>query len=105
MQDFEFADNTEDHRYEMRQGGTPVAIAEYAYAPGVVKLIHTEVLPGNEGQGLGGKIAKAVLADIGGKGLNVVPECSYMAGYIKKNADQYLQLVREEDRKMLDSVK
>ncbi len=105
MTDFTCADNTEDHRYELRNGNTVAAIADYAFAPGVIKLIHTEVLPGNEGQGLGGKLAKAVLADVRAKGLKAAPECSFMAGYIKKNADQYLDLVRQEDRGLLDSVK
>ena len=98
MTDITIADNTSSHRFELSKGEAVAAYAEYSPLPGVVKFLHTEVLPGNEGQGLGSKLASFALDDVRRRGSKVVPVCTFMAGYIRKHP-QYLDLVTEEDRK------
>lgn len=89
------ADNPSAHRYELTQDGAVAAYAEYERLPRAVKFIHTVVLPGHEGQGLGSRLAAGALDDVRGRGLKVVPQCPFIAGYVQKHA-QYQDLVTTE---------
>jgi predicted GNAT family acetyltransferase len=97
MDDIHFSDNPDKHRFELRKAGEVAAIAEYQLLPGAVKFIHTEVWPRFEGQGLGSKLAKAALDDVRRRGLEAIPQCPFIAGYIRKHPE-YLDLVAEEHR-------
>lgn len=97
MDDINFADNTDKHRFELRKAGDVAAIAEYQLQPGAVKFIHTEVLPKFEGQGLGSKLARAALDEVRRRGLRAIPQCPFIAGYIRKHPE-YLDLVATEHR-------
>jgi predicted GNAT family acetyltransferase len=92
MNDITLSDNPDAHRFELRRNGAVQAYAEYELPDGAVKFTHTEVLPGNEGQGLGSKLATFALDDVRRRGLKVVPVCSFIAGYIARHA-QYQDLV------------
>ena len=85
MDDFTFSDNRAENRFELKRGGTVAAHADYKLQDGAVVLTHTKVLPGNEGQGVGSRLAKQVLADLRSRGVKVIPQCSFMAGYIAKH--------------------
>jgi uncharacterized protein len=98
MTDFAIADNPAADRFELKVGGAVAAQAEYELLPGAVKFKHTEVLPGHEGKGFGSKLAKFALDDVRRRGLNVVPVCEFIAGYIRKHPD-YLDLVAEDTRR------
>lgn len=98
MTDAIFADNTERHRYELRKGGEVAAFAEYNLLEGALMFTHTEVLPQFEGQGLGSRLAKAALDDVRQRGLRAIPQCPFIAGYIRKHPE-YLDLVAEEHRR------
>lgn len=98
MTDFAIADNPAAHRFELKAGGAVAAQAEYELLPGSVKFTHTEVLPGHEGKGYGSKLAKFALDDVRRRGLNVVPACEFIAGYIRKHPD-YLELVTDDTRR------
>jgi hypothetical protein len=97
MNDISFADNAGQHRFELRKAGEVAAIAEYQLRPGAVTFIHTEVLPKFEGQGLGSKLARAALDEVRRRGLRAIPQCPFIAGYIRKHPE-YLDLVAGADR-------
>ena len=97
MDDPDFSDNPQAHRFELRMNGEVAAFSEYNLLADAVMLTHTEVLPQFEGQGLGSKLAKSVLAEVRQRGLHVIPVCTFMAGYIRKHAE-YLDLVTPEQR-------
>ena len=99
MDDIQFTDNTAQHRFEISKGGELAGYAEYNLLKGAILLTHTEVLPAFEGHGIGSKLAKSVLAEVRKRGLNVIPQCTFMAGYIRKHPAEYLDLVKEEHRK------
>ena len=99
MDDIQFTDNPAKHRFEISKGGELAGYAEYNLITGAILLTHTEVLPAFEGQGIGSKLAKSVLAEVRKRGLNVIPQCTFMAGYIRKHPDQYLDLVKAEHRR------
>ena len=97
MDDPDFSDNPQAHRFELRMNGEVAALSEYNLLKDAVMLTHTEVLPHFEGQGLGSKLAKSVLAEVRQRGLHVIPMCTFMAGYIRKHPE-YLDLVTPEQR-------
>ena len=97
MDDLSFADNPAHHRFELHKGGELAVFADYRLVPGAVKFIHTEVRAQFEGQGLGSKLAKAALDEVRRRGLKAIPQCPFIAGYIRKHP-QYLELVDEEHR-------
>ena len=92
MTDITLADNTAARRFELSKGGGVQAYAEYEPQDGALKFTHTVVLPGNEGQGLGGKLATFALDDVRRRGLKAIPGCSFIAGYIGKHPE-YSDLV------------
>lgn len=77
--------------------GEVAAFADYEMQADGVRFSHTEVLPKFEGKGVASKLAKFSLADVRAKGLQVIPACDFIAGYIGKHPE-YLDLVSEESR-------
>ncbi|HSI54699.1 MAG: GNAT family N-acetyltransferase [Ramlibacter sp.] len=98
MDDISLADNPGAHRFELSKGGKVAAYAEYNLLKDAVLFTHTEVLPGNEGQGLGSKLAVFALDDVRKRGLHAIPVCTFIAGYIRKHPE-YLDLVTEDNRR------
>lgn len=65
-----------------------VAYVEYSLpSAGTIALLHTEVPKELGGRGIGSILAKAVLENIRAQGLKVVPQCEFVAGYIKKHPE------------------
>lgn len=85
MDEFTFSNNHAAHRYELLRGGVVAAHADYKLQDAAVVLTHTEVQPGNEGKGLGSKLAKFVLDDLRQRGVKIVPQCEFLAGYIARH--------------------
>jgi len=100
MDDIALADNPGAHRFELKKAGMVAAVAEYELLPNAVKFIHTEVLPAYEGQGLGSKLARLALDDVRRRGLEVIPICPFIAGYLRKHTE-YMDLLGDEGRRAL----
>lgn len=82
-----FTDNADARRYELRVDGELRGWAEYLPAGPSVILAHTEVLPGHEGEGLGGRIVRATLEAVAAEGRTVLPTCPFAAAYIGRNPE------------------
>jgi uncharacterized protein len=82
----DLTDNTARHRYEMTIDGT-VAFIEYRKEADRVVLVHTEVPEALSGRGIGSAIARAVLEDAQAHGRRLVPECEFVASYIKRHPE------------------
>ena len=98
MNDFEFADNQAQHRFEIRLGTTVAGYAEYNQLKDALLFTHTEVAPEFEGKGVGSRLAKGALDQVRSRGLHAIPQCQFIAGYIRKHAE-YLDLVSDEHRR------
>ena len=85
--DVEVVDNPSELRYELRRGPDVVGQIRYATAPGLVLLIHTDVAPSVEGQGLGSALVRGALDDIRARGLRVVPVCPFVADYLRRHPE------------------
>jgi uncharacterized protein len=81
-------DNRPELRYEALVDGEVVAEIQYRIEPGLVVLLHTEVAPSAEGQGVGGRLVAGALDDIRSRGLRVVPVCRFVRAYLRRHPEQ-----------------
>jgi uncharacterized protein len=88
-------DNPEELRYELWLGETRAGFLAYRREPGAVVLIHTDIDPAFEGQGLGSRLVADVLADLRSRGLKLVPLCPFVAGYLRRHPEQQDLVVRD----------
>ncbi|MCU1689058.1 MAG: N-acetyltransferase [Jatrophihabitantaceae bacterium] len=96
MTPIEVRDN-QHGRFEAMVDGEVAGFAEYRRTPGKVTFTHTVVNPRFEGQGIGGQLAKNVLDAAVEADLKIIPQCDFIAGYIKKHPD-YIEHVDEPFR-------
>ena len=79
--------NLERGRYELvREGRT--AYAEYERRGDIIVATHTVTPPALRGQGIAGRLVKAMLADARREGLKVAPQCSYVAAYFESHPEE-----------------
>ena len=81
-------------QYEVELNGTPAGLIRFTRDDDVITLVHTEVDPQFEGQGVGSALIQRALDDIRGRGERVVPLCPFVAAYIEKHPE-YADLVSE----------
>lgn len=91
-------DNTTQHRFEIHKDGQLAGFAEYNTLSDALLFTHTEVLPAFEGQGIGSQLAEGALDAVRERGLHAIPQCPFIAGYIRKHPE-YLALVKDEHRR------
>jgi predicted GNAT family acetyltransferase len=83
----EVRDNPEERRYELVDDGQLVGEILYRRDPGRVVLVHTEVSPALEGQGLASRLVAGALDDIRARGLRVVPICPFVRSYLRRHPE------------------
>ena len=87
-------ENPDDRRYELVLGGDVVGEVRYRSKRDRIALVHTEVQPAFEGQGLAGRLVAGALDDIRARGLRVVPICPYVRAYLRRHPE-YADLVAD----------
>jgi predicted GNAT family acetyltransferase len=87
MADIEIVDAPEQSRYEARIDEQVAGFVEYRRHPEVIEYNHTEVLGEFEGQGIGGTLARGVLDAAKADGKVVIPNCPFIAGWIKRHPE------------------
>jgi uncharacterized protein len=75
-------DNPKELRYELVVDGGVAGEIRYRRYPDRIVLVHTEVSPALEGEGLGSRLVAGALNDIRAHGLRVVPVCPFVRAYI-----------------------
>ena len=85
MKAYELIDNAPSKRYEFRIDRQTPKIEYEKPADGVNDQTHTEVPRELAGRGIGSRLVEKALADIDRQGLRLIPRCSFVAGYIRKN--------------------
>lgn len=75
----------ERHRYDMTVDGQHAAVSQFRLEPGAIVFTHTIVRPEFEGRGLGSRLAKFVLDDAVARGERIVPECPFIAAYLRRH--------------------
>ena len=79
-------DNAAQSRFELDVEGD-IAFAAYRKADGQLIIFHTEVPIGLRGRGIGSRLVRGVLDQARGRGLKVVPQCSFVAAFIGDNPE------------------
>src|SRR5919205_1128922 len=92
----EVRNNPTENRYEVWADGELAGYAQYALRRGRIAFVHTEVYKSYEGLGLGSRLARAALEDARARGLEVMPFCPFIAGFIERHLDEYRDLVAPE---------
>ena len=95
MSDIILSNHPEQHRYEAHIDGALAGYCEYNLLTDAIMFTHTEVLAAFEGKGVGSAIARHVLGEARAKGLQVIPVCQFIAGYLRKHRE-YVDLVRAD---------
>jgi len=78
--------NAATHRFEVELGGR-LAVAEYRLDGGRVVFTHTFVPPELRGRGIAELLVRRALAWAKAEKLPVVPACSYVAAFIRRNPE------------------
>jgi uncharacterized protein len=89
--------NPEESRYEIRDGDHVLGAAAYERRGDTTVFTHTTVDPDAGQNGLGSTLVRAALDDVRGRGGSVVPQCSFVRGWIERHPD-YADLVAPPDR-------
>ena len=79
-------DNSSRNRFEYTVEGH-TAFIDYRRAAGVVSLTHAEVPTELEGRGIGSHMVRGTLDLIRERGEKVIPACSFVAAFIRRNPD------------------
>jgi predicted GNAT family acetyltransferase len=92
-------DNVANNRYEIYLDDKLAGFEDYTLTSSVIAFNHTEVLPEFAGQGIAKRLTTEILEDARRRDLHVLPYCPYLAKFIAKHRDAYLDLVPIEKRK------
>ena len=95
--DVEITDQRGESRFEARIDGELAGFVTYKRAPGRISFMHTEVDKAFEGHGVASKLVTEVLDGARAAGLEVLPFCPFVKGYIARHPE-YLDLVPEDQR-------
>lgn len=86
--DLTVTDDRGRHRYEARGDDAGLAgFLDYQETSELVVLMHTEVPPAFEGQGVGGALARAALDDIRGRGLKALVVCPFIIAWLHRHPE------------------
>ncbi len=96
MTDLEVRDHPARSRYELLEDGRVVGFTEYRLGAGgrdgVLVFPYTVVAHHERGAGYATVLIRGALDDVRRKGVKIVPECSFVAGFIEHHPE-YADLV------------
>ena len=78
-------DSVERARYEAHLGDDLAGFLEYIVKHGRIALVHTEVPPEYEGQGVASALVRYALDDARARELRVIAICEYVQGYLTRH--------------------
>jgi predicted GNAT family acetyltransferase len=85
--------NPDENRFETWIDGR-LSKLDYLENGDTIVLTHVGVHPDDRGQGVAAKLTETALAYARGKSMRVVPMCSYVAAYIRRNP-RHVELTRQ----------
>jgi predicted GNAT family acetyltransferase len=85
-------DNRGQSRFEIEVDGEVAGYTSYQRGKDQIAFMHTEIEPAYEGRGLASQLISAALDQARAEGLEVLPFCPFVRGYISGHSE-YLDLV------------
>jgi uncharacterized protein len=92
-EDLQIIHNPAENRFEVWIDGL-LSKLDYIVNGDTIVMTHVGVHPQHRGGGVAGKITQVALEYSKEKNLRVIPMCSYVGAYIRRNP-QYLELTRQ----------
>lgn len=86
-------DSQLESRYEILVDERLAGFAQYRLNDDRITIYHAEIDPEYRGRGLGDELARDALQDVRRRGLVLVPRCPFIASYVRRHPDEYLDLV------------
>ncbi|HZR94433.1 MAG TPA: GNAT family N-acetyltransferase [Gaiellaceae bacterium] len=77
----------ERNRYEIRLGDRVIGHAAYHVRGDRIAFTHTEIDAACEGRGFGTRLVGDALEHARGRGLSIVPLCSFVAAYVRRHSE------------------
>lgn len=90
--------NEAKNRYEIFIDDQLAGFEDYTLSQGVIAYNHTETLPQFAGKGIAQQLARKILEEARNRDLKVLPYCPFIAKFIAKNQEAFLDLVPIERR-------
>lgn len=84
---YDIRNNEQESQFETTVDGHKAIAAYDLEEPNRIVFTHTEVPESLSGRGIAAAIVKHGLEHARAKGLTVVPQCAYVAAYIKRNPE------------------
>jgi uncharacterized protein len=81
------ADAPVRHRFEARVDGQLAGFAAYRLDGGQITFTHTVVEPPFEGHGVGSRLVREALTEVGSRGLGVQVQCPFVKAWLGKHPD------------------
>jgi uncharacterized protein len=94
-------DDPDGSRFTAVVDGTVAGFVSYRYDGDAIALLHTEVDPAYEGQGVGSRLVEGVLTQLRDRGTAVLPHCSFVQEYLQRH-EEFVSLVPESERSRFD---
>lgn len=94
MNPSEVTHNDWDQRFEL-QLEEGLAFLEYERSGNSLVLVHTEVPPARQGQGIGGQLVEAALLHARRTRARVIPVCPFVVAYIREHPE-HQEIARNE---------
>ena len=79
-------DNKAEHEFELVVDGHR-AVAAYQLEDDTIVFTHTIVPKAIEGRGVASRLIRGALDQVRDRGLKVIPQCPFVAAYIKRHPD------------------
>jgi predicted GNAT family acetyltransferase len=95
LEELEISNNPDEKRFEVWIDGK-LSKLDYIEDGDTIVMTHVGVHPQHRGGGVAGKITQAALEYAREKSLRVIPMCSYIAAYIRRNP-QYVELTKKRE--------
>lgn len=83
--DLLLSDAPDRDRFEARRDGELAGVLEYIVKRGRIALVHTEVMPAHEGQGIGSALVRFAMAEARRRELRVIATCPYVQSYLERH--------------------
>lgn len=93
LAELEISHNPAENRFETWIEGR-LSKLDYLLNGATIVMTHVGVHPDDRGQGVAAKLTEVALAYAREHSLRVIPMCSYVAAYIRRNS-QYTELTRQ----------
>jgi predicted GNAT family acetyltransferase len=85
----EVIDVAAEQRFVATIDGKLAGSIEYVVKYGRLALIHTEVLPGFEGKGVGSGLVRFAIAEARRRDLRVIPTCPFVRSYVETHPETH----------------